>query len=365
MRLNNFLGGRDPQKVAQQFLAEFPEVNSIGFGFPTVDGKIREDLGVHVIVGVTAKVQSGGSGQFQGKPIPKTWQGLPTDVISSKPELTPPQSTKDENSVFGLNNLIYGFLAPGMSIGALNGGGAGTLGMIVWDKDDGWPHFLTNDHVIEGKIGTLVTQPAKWEDGSAVTVGTKVNGTRNGVDCAVIRIEDERKHVNIPLGLTKPIDGWAPPDLGKIVRKVGRTTNYTEGKIVSVDMLQMKYSATQTEYIWAAKIVPVVDGNPEDIEISEAGDSGAIWFDEEMRAVALHFAGEFSTAKEHERAFACPIENILTIFGLTATSPVQDSGANTIFLKAFAEDTVRKVDSMLPALNSLKAQAQAVLSELK
>jgi endonuclease G len=366
MQLNNVLGGRDPQKVAQQFLAEFPEVNSVGFGFPTVDGKIREDLGVHIIVGVTAKVRVGGGGQFQGNPIPKEWQGIPTDVISSKPAHTPPapQNAAPDGSVFGLNNLSYDFLAPGMSVGQHGEYGAGTLGMIVWDKHDGFPHFITNNHVIPGPIGTLVTQPAKGEVTNPKTVGTKVHGTTNGIDAALIRIEDEWPHHNIPLGTSTPINGWSQPDLGKVVRKVGRTTSLTEGKIVSVDMIQMRYSPTKVEYIWAAKIVPLIDGNPEDIEISEPGDSGSIWFDSDMKAVALHFAGDSSTQREHERAFGCPVENILMIFGVTATSPIEASGVNEIYLRQVCDDVVTKSRAIAKAAQSLEEQATAVLAQL-
>lgn len=87
----------------------------------------------------------------------------------------------------------------------------------------------------------------------------------------------------------------AQPAVGMRVLKSGAVTGVTEGFILKV---------TETEI----EVAPF--GMPERYELTEEGDSGALWVDADTHApVALHFRG--SRPQTPERAFARPIQNVL------------------------------------------------------
>lgn len=353
------MNGLNIQKLCQEFLAEYPDVNSVGIGYPTIAGVLRDDLEPHLIVGVSKK------GALQGKRIPQSWRGVTTDVIQSNPAIKPPGLENTLARPWFQGQLAYDYIAPGVAIGPKDENWSGTCGMVVWDKDTGKPHIITNDHVVPGKIGTLVTHPGGNFAGEKKVVGTKVGGSKNGMDVALIKIEDEFPHHNIPLSLDTPINGHVSPSIGMIVHKVGVTTGYTTGKIVGLDILQMRYNDGRTDYIWAGKVVPLDEQNPQNIEISEPGDSGSVWFDDQGRAVLLHFAGEGNPAPEAERAFGCPLDNIFRILGLTAENPAPKNGLNQLAVKALCDDIISKSHKLRQFADNLTQQADAILRQIK
>jgi hypothetical protein len=91
----------------------------------------------------------------------------------------------------------------------------------------------------------------------------------------------------------KTIADLARPRLGMRVWKSGRTSGYTEGFIDGIRMkVSIYYPGTghvRLEQVF--RIVPLPGVG--DIEISLAGDSGAVWVERSSgKAVGLHFAGE-------------------------------------------------------------------------
>jgi hypothetical protein len=64
-------------------------------------------------------------------------------------------------------------------------------------------------------------------------------------------------------------------------------------------------------------------GNPDNIEISGSGDSGALWYDPQTReGLGLHFAGESDPAPTAEYALACHLDEVLDELNISL-EPVQ------------------------------------------
>ena len=162
---------------------------------------------------------------------------VPTDVIerSYRPafrvvaEADPPQA-----------KLRVDPIMPGVSVGHVSVS-AGTIGCIVYDKNDGTPLILSNWHVLHGPTGALgdvIVQPGPHDDNRLDDnrLG-QLKRSHLGVagDCAVATIEDRRFETAIPgLGVTP--EQLGEPELGDKVVKNGRTTGVTHGLVRRVDV---------------------------------------------------------------------------------------------------------------------------------
>jgi endonuclease G len=111
--------------------------------------------------------------------------------------------------------------------------------------------------------------------------------------------------------------------VGEIVVKSGRTTGVTRGLVEGVGQYTLTYSVG-TRTIAGFKIVAEEDGNPNDVEVSSGGDSGALWYGAlDKQGVGLHFAGETDTDPRQEHALACHLGDVLTELDVT----LQPTGA--------------------------------------
>ena len=84
------------------------------------------------------------------------------------------------------------------------------------------------------------------------------------------------------LGVGKP-EGIAEADLGETVQKSGRTTGYTKGRIIQVDVT--------TSVMYGGRISLTFPGNSMADGMSAPGDSGSIVLNENKHVVWLLFAG--------------------------------------------------------------------------
>ena len=165
----------------------------------------------------------------------------------------------------------------------------GTLGMIV--VSGGVPYLISAKHVLaKGRpgVGDAVGQPAGTR-----TIAT-VERVSDRFDCACARLADgqlyalEILHIGVPAGPRDPAEGMR-------VLKAGAATGVTEGKITRVDGDEIT-------------IKPLADF-PLDYQLSDVGDSGAVWVESESRApVALHYSAQSGGASV---AYALPLNTVL------------------------------------------------------
>jgi hypothetical protein len=183
-----------------------------------------------------------------------------------------------------------------------HGGKLGTLGMVA--TSDGLDRWIVSAYHVLGREGTEpfadgegISQPWNTEPVAFVSSAR----AHRELDCAAARIATGVGAVGEILGIG-PLAPPIEPVVGLRVMKMGRTTGLTEGTI-------SKVSENQIE------IVPLARFPPE-YEVADVGDSGAVWVEQWTHApVALHVASE---PYGPERAFAVPINKVLTTLGLTA-----------------------------------------------
>ncbi|MCX6634891.1 MAG: hypothetical protein NT090_07395 [Acidobacteria bacterium] len=173
----------------------------------------------------------------------------------------------------------------------------GTLGLIVTaDGADRW--ILSCFHVLCAADGAAdsIYQPIDNAEGLVAVVDpTRANRDR---DCAAARIAPGVASVAEILGIG-PVGAPAEPIEGMRLLKSGAATGVTEGVITRVE-------------ITGVEIEP--DGLPADYEMSDAGDSGAVWVTREgNRPVALHQRGIDSPKR---LAYGLPFQEALRLLRL-------------------------------------------------
>ncbi|MFE2922447.1 DNA/RNA non-specific endonuclease [Streptomyces goshikiensis] len=187
---------------------------------------------------------------------------------------------------------------PGVSVGNVKVS-AGTIGCVVFDKNDGSSCLLSNWHVLNGRKGELgddVVQPGKANDSRTALnrLGTlKRSHLGLAGDCAVSSITDREFDTSVlDLGVT-------PTQLGE-------------------------------PQIECFEIGPDPNKPADDGEISAPGDSGAAWLfkarggrPSEVLA-GLHFGGE-SDVDPEERALACFPRAVFEELKITLQPPAPES----------------------------------------
>ena len=188
-----------------------------------------------------------------------------------------------------------GFLASGFIM-------AGTLGCFVRSGSSTALYILSNNHVLADENrypkGGSIVQPGALDGGSPTTDGvaklTKFvrldPGQTNFVDCAIAKLKSTIQADVHKLKGLGTLAGLRSGDLqvGDIVHKVGRTTGVRHGKVTAFEL-----DGVDVEY----DIGVISFDNQIEIEgagnrsFSDAGDSGSLIVDDEMRAGALLFAG--------------------------------------------------------------------------
>ncbi len=210
---------------------------------------------------------------------------------------------------------------------------AGTLGFVVEDADAFY--VLSNNHVLadvnQSQPGDPVTQPGTLDRRAsrATLIGVldrfvPISFQRsNLVDCAVAQILPQ---LEFWLGWTEALQGVVTgihqvtvTDLGRTVKKAGRTTGVTEGTITAVglDRLRVNMGTTANPKIAQFSDEIEVTGTGGKL-FSDRGDSGSLIVDTDGRAVALLFAG--GTDRDGiDRTYANRIETVLAKLGVSLT----------------------------------------------
>lgn len=202
---------------------------------------------------------------------------------------------KDKKKVVKRTAFIRPAL-PGVSIGHYQGG-AGTFGAVVYDKQDGKPLILSNNHVLanasltndrKAQLGDTILQPGA-HDGNSRELGKLAKFAAlnpypkvNIVDCALaepLNAKDIKPDI-IEIG---KVEGLADAVIGMKVKKSGRTTGLTTGEVRAVEATIKVNYGMGTTLLFENQIITT--------KMSEPGDSGSLVVDMNNKAVGLLFAG--------------------------------------------------------------------------
>ena len=171
-------------------------------------------------------------------------------------------------------------LVGGVSVGTVTGL-AGTLGTIVWDRTDATPCVLSNWHVLAGtptaQVGQPIYQPALFDGGTDSDAVAHLKRWHLGEegDAAIAELAGNRHYAaGEILGLWNPVSGNIRPRLNMKVRKLGRTTVFTQGFVDGICLAtNIDYGNDVVRYFRDQfRIAPLYAGE----DVSQPGDSGAL-----------------------------------------------------------------------------------------
>jgi hypothetical protein len=319
--LNQIRGGDEMEerlKVLERYkkkLLAKQNVVGVAKGFKVVKGEQTDEECIVVMVEQKLPPE-----QLRKKDmVPREIEGIKTDVIET-------------GVIRALNSPTNRWRpAPGgVSIGHFQIT-AGTLGCLVRRADE--TYILSNNHVLansnDAKLGDPILQPGPYDGGrleedqigvlsqfvpimyeldpgrcpigkgvvglvNSVLQGLKMRsrlalvevGEANKVDCAIAKPLKEEMVKREVLDIGEPA-GIIEAEIGMEVKKSGRTTGLTEGKIT--------YLNATVRVIYGQSKWAVFEDQIVTTPMSQGGDSGSSVFDKENRLCGLLFAGSDKT----------------------------------------------------------------------
>lgn len=329
-----------------------PNISSVGIGYKIKDNEPTKEISIQFTVDrkvVPEEIES-----INTVLIPKSFKikgkDIPTDVIERKftvqfrviPEAQLSERKKRRDPIL-----------PGISVANIKET-AGTIGCIVYDREDGTPYILSNWHVLQGPdgfIGDEITQPGSYDDNRVQLnrMGTLVRShLGHAGDCAVATIEDRGFEPEI-IDLDIIVEKIGDPELGDKVVKSGRTTGVTYGIVTRVHTItKIDYGGTVGEQeVGCFEIEVDPNAPPENGEVSMGGDSGSAWLfrgngKQPTNIMAgLHFAGE-GPMDPTEHALACYPKSIFEKLAISLSPPLKPEGTHgTGFAQNFLKFRVR------------------------
>ena len=206
-------------------------------------------------------------------------------------------------------NSAHSPMEGGISVAGAFLSSYGTLGGKVIDRQTRAEMILSNWHVLVASWaatpGAAVYQPSRGNANSIVARLTR-DGLGQYVDAAVATLTGSRGLENNQLGLG-PVTGSGAAELGAAVTKSGVHTGITSGMVSGTNGRQlMNYGGYEQVIRGVIHILP--PGGLENQTLSEGGDSGSWWLEQNSRkAVGLHFAGDTDPDREYALAINMPL----------------------------------------------------------
>lgn len=240
--------------------------------------------------------------------VPKTFHGVSTDVVPV-----------GEITAFPYRGR-YRPAQGGVSLGHVDVT-TGTLGCLV--ERTGRVYVLSNNHVLAnvnaGRKGDPIVQPGSYDGGKhpqdtiarlAEFVPIRFGGDdANVVDAAIAEPEHPEMVMADNIGFGSPAASIASPRLNLGVRKTGRTTQETTGRITGMGAtIRVSYGKAGVALFTGQLVIRGTTAAP----FSQGGDSGSLIVTRKgNRPVALLFAGSAS------HTIATPIGDVLNALGLS------------------------------------------------
>lgn len=251
-------------------------------------------------------------------PLPRTYQGVPlvpiempvASFLSATGLGTVARPDEYSSGIREHQEIIIG----GISGANTNlTGQSGTIGYFCTRKSK-LPrrkdvYLLSNAHVFvdlrrtEVDESDLITQPSPGEPASNRPIGALVNYSAlkfdgqvnepNHVDAAIAKLWDPQLHKPL-IPLIGAVKGYVPKkdiEVGEVVRKFGRTTGYTVGRIFSIYLdIWIRYDRTGQSAFFDNQIL-IEPALPGCAKFVSKGDSGSLVVDAKQHAVGLIFGG--------------------------------------------------------------------------
>ena len=237
--------------------------------------------------------------------VPQVFGDVPTEVIETPGFVTQSGPLPHVNC--------------GVSIG-LWGLGTGTLGCLVQDGD-GCRYLLSNNHVLaatnRGVIGDAIVHPGPYDGGASPAddiatlarfVPIDFGAGPNHVDAAIAKPIVDAPVCSEIAGIGQPGATPASAAFGQDVRKHGRTTGLTTGRVCDISF--DGYVQYDDGIAWFEDQIGIVGLNAS--AFSTPGDSGALILESTAnQPVGLLFAGD------NRQTLANPIDLVLAALGVS------------------------------------------------
>jgi hypothetical protein len=310
-------------RAAHPELFRKENVVATGVGYKSVEGKKTDELSIICSVATKMSKQSLSNKDL----IPSTIQGMPVDV--------------EATGVIHAQQDPTGKFRPapgGVSVGHYRIT-AGTLG--CWVKKNNLYHILSNNHVLansnDASSGDSILQPGPYDGGSnpgdqiatlsefipiefeggggggsPCPIANGVASVLNGLAAAVgsstrltpSRVDARRQQATnlVDAAIAEPLNQndvrneilnigvvteTAEATLGMSVKKMGRTTSFTTGTILQVDVTSSVSYGTGKTAVFVDQLMAGA--------MSQGGDSGSAVVSADNKLVGLLFAGSTST----------------------------------------------------------------------
>lgn len=266
--------------VALRKYGSRPDVTGVDIGIKVQDGQLNVRAGAVIRIHVREKFDK--AALTSREKIPKSIEGIPTDVIEAR--------YVEQHTNIGLDParvMRVDPFQPGVSIGHEDTT-AGTLGMFVTDTLNQRRCILSTDHVLRAgskpKPGDAIVQPGPADGGATPSDVVATLGRFNKlVAAAIAPLSGARQLVEAQLESGVRITSFRLPVVGDILEKSGRTTGITQGLVDGLGHFD--------GVGFSMHLRPLAE-DIDDIPISDGGDSGAVWYDPETSAgVGLHVRG--------------------------------------------------------------------------
>ena len=278
-----------------------PNVVSVGIGFKYKSGERTDE--VCIVIGVQKKLPK--EEVLKAQLVAEEIAGVRTDVI----EYGELRAQADIlNAATQALTQKRRPCPPGFSIGHPDVT-AGTLGAWVHHGESEAYFILSNNHVLassnDAELGDAIRQPGPADGGTRddevarltefvrIHFEAEPNAQINKVDAAVAEVLSAEL-VELEIPAIGHICGFRDFELGDRVRKTGRTTETTEGLVVTVEATsRINYGPEKGLAMFSDQFVvrTQADGDSGSGDFSQGGDSGSVLVAEDGFVGGLLFAG--------------------------------------------------------------------------
>ncbi|CAG7840453.1 hypothetical protein Z959_05380 [Clostridium novyi B str. ATCC 27606] len=232
-----------------------------------------------IAVFVTKKVSR--SELLSNEVIPNFYKGIETDVNQCEMPVYNSLTSK-------IRPVVNGY-----SVGNILSNISGTAGCLVADR---YVYILSSNHILalnnQAPIGSIILQPGTQDGGKAgediighldrfIPIAFVERGKQpeNVVDCALCKIT--RKSLALPIiAFVGNPKGVALPILNENVKKIGRTTEKTTGKV------KYLFGTFEVDCLYVSKIA-IFKNQIATTKMAEPGDSGALLLNSKDYALGL------------------------------------------------------------------------------